>query len=409
MRWKLLLVAALIAVPGAVYLLFGKTDPTTPKILPDVRVAKVTRGPLQRTMRLTGVTSARDFVNIVAPQLRGPETGSALVLLKLVKPGAFVKKGELIAEIDGQSTADHVDDVADYIRQADADINKRKSEQQIELETLQQTLRQAKSDMEKARLDAKTTPLLTDIERELLQLNAEQTAARYQGLLKTVADQKAAYAAEIRILELTKERQTRHHDRHAKDLRTFTIYAPMNGLAVMQQIWRGGEYGQVQEGDQIGVGQLFMKVVNPNSMQVEAKANQAVSSELRIGQKVKVHLDAFPGLELPGHVYSIGALASANFGQSPYVRNVPVNILVDQSDPKLIPDLSASGDVLIDEAQDVLSIPLTAVREENGKATVSLRQGDTFLDRAVTLGMRNNDSVTVLSGLQAGEEVKLLN
>ncbi|MGI8744492.1 MAG: efflux RND transporter periplasmic adaptor subunit [Bryobacteraceae bacterium] len=408
MRSKVVLFSAVGALCiGAAYLLSGKPNSPKPGGANDTHIAKATVGSIDRVMRLTGQTSARNFANITAPMLRGPESGKALILMKLVKPGAFVKKGELIAQIDAQSTQDHVDDVADAIKQAESDIRKRKAEQQVEWETLQQTLRVAKSAMEKARLDAKTTVLLTEIERELLKLNLEEAQARYEQLQKDLTFHKAANDAEIRILELTKERQQRHHDRHALDLVKFTINAPMNGLAVMQQTWRGGEMGQVQEGDQVGPGQSFMKVVNPASMQVDAKANQAESSDLRIGQPVVVRLDAFPALQFNGHIYSVGALAVGGWMQNNYIRNIPVSIQIEGSDPRLIPDLSAAADVLVETAQNVLSIPLAAVREHNGKATVLARNGDGFEERPVKLGIHDTEHVAIVSGLTDGTEVKL--
>ena len=412
MRLKILLPIALVLIAGTVYLMAGKTSaasgPETDKPLAlDAATAKAASGDLVKTLRLSGQTSARDFRNMSAPSLKGPESSHGLILLKLPKAGSTVKKGEVIVQIEAQQTKDHVDDVADFVRQADADMRKRKSEQDIEWESLQQTLRQAKSDMEKAQLDAKTTSLLTDIERELLELNAEETAARYKQLQQDLVFHKAAYQAEMHILGLTKERQQRHHDRHARDLETFTVVSPMNGLAVMQQIFRGGDMGQIQEGDMVYPGQLFMKVVNPRSMQMEARANQAESGDLRIGQKVKVRFDAFPGLVLDGHIYSIGALAAAGWSQSVYVRSVPVNILIDGADPRVIPDLSASGDVELERADHAVSIPLSAVRQMNGKASVMVRKGEIFEERAVTLGMRTNEQVAVLTGLRAGEEVRL--
>jgi HlyD family secretion protein len=408
MRSKILLLAALAGlIAGAAYLLSGKTSPSKPASTPDRHIATATLGNIESTLRLTGQTSARTYVNMTAPMLRGPESNRALVLMKLVKPGAQVKKGELVAQIDAQATRDHVDDVADSVKQADADIRKRKAEQEVEWQNLQQTLRVAKSDMEKARLDAKTTGLLTEIERELLKLNVEETEARYRQLQKDLAFHKSANEAEIRILEITKDRQQRHHDRHVVDIEKFTIYARMDGLAVMQQTWRGGEMGQVQEGDQVSPGQLFMKVVNPASMQVEAKANQAESSDLRIGQRVVVRFDAFPGLQLNGHVYSIGALATGGWMQNNYIRSIPINIQIDGSDPRVIPDLSASGDVLIAKADNVVTIPLGAVHEHDGKTTVLAKTGDTFEERTVTLGIHSSKEVAVLSGLKAGDEVKL--
>lgn len=408
MRSKIFLALAILVLgAGAMYMLFAKSPSQKPAPARDLHFATAAPSTIQRVLRITGQTSARKYYNINAPMLRGPESGKSLILIKLVKSGAVVKKGELIAQIDAQSTQDHVDDVADMVKQAQSDILKRKAEQAVEWENLQQTLRQAKSDYEKAKLDAKTAVILTDIERELLQLSVEETEARYQQLQENLKYQRTAYDAEIRILELTQERQQRHHDRHAIDLSKFIIYAPMDGLAVMQPIWRGGDMGQVQEGDQVGPGQLFMKVVDPGSMQVEARANQAESSALRIGQRVTVHLDAFPGVQFPGSIYSIGALAVGGWMQNYYIRNIPVNITIEGSDPRLIPDLSGSGDVLIERAESVLAIPLQAVRKVNGKWSVLLKKGNDLEDREITLGVQSEERVAVTSGLVAGDVVKI--
>jgi HlyD family secretion protein len=408
MRFKIIVPLAIATLAGgALFLLHGKQDaPQQTKSL-GFKVAKVSTGTITRTIRLTGQTSARKYANISAPIPRGGEGGRAsLILLRLVKAGSRVKKGDEVAAIDAQSTLDHIDDVMDTVKQAESDVLKRKAEQAIQWETLQQTLRQAKADMDKARLDAKPAGILTPIERELLELNVQQTEARYKELQKNTSEQQASFAAELRILEITAIRQRRHMERHRRDVVKFTMNAPMDGLAVMQPIFRGGDFGQVDQGDQLGPGQLFMKVVDPLSMQLEAKANQVETSELRIGQSVTIRLDAFPGLEFSGAVYSIGALATGSWMQNYYIRLIPVNISIKGSDGRLIPDLSASGDVVVEKQDNVLLIPFSAVRDRTGNPTVQVRDGDKFVERAVTLGIHNEAQIAVLSGLKAGDEVR---
>ncbi len=406
MRLKILLLAVVLAMGGgALYMLQGKQQAPKSKT-PGFQVATAAPASIARTIRLTGQTSARRYANINAPRPRLADS-NRLVLLTLIKAGTFVRKGEQIATIDGQFTADHIDDVIDLVKQADADVLKRKAEQAIEWETLQQTLRQAKSDMEKARLDAKPVEILTQIERDLLELNVQQTAARYTELLKSVAEQKQSFEAEIRILEITAARQRRHLTRHQADLKKFTIRAPIDGLTVMQPIWRGGDMGQVDQGDQLGPGQLFMKVVDPKSMQVEASANQVEATDLRVGQHVKVRFDAFPDLELPGSIYSIGALATGSWMQNYYIRNVAVNITLAGYDSRVIPDLSASADVTIESVDNVLAIPVSAVENRDGRAFVQVNDGGRFVERQVTPGIHNESQVAVLSGLQAGDQVRV--
>jgi multidrug resistance efflux pump len=373
------------------------------------KTAKVTMGNLERTIRVGGQTSAIQFANITAPSMRGPDSNREMILLMTATPGSWVKKGTMVASIDSQSMQDHVDDLGDTIQAASADIEKRRAEQSIEWEKLQQTLRVTKSEVEKARLDYKAAEVRTDIERQLLKLSLDESEARYKQAEGDLDLKKASNTAELRILELTLLRHTRHRDRHVRDVEAFKIFAPMDGLVVMSQIWRGNEMGQVQVGDRVGPGQGFMKIVNTQSMQVEGSINQVESSEFRLGQVAKIKFDAFPGLEFNGKVYSIGALAAgASRSASAYIRNVPIRVKIEGTDPRLIPDLSASADVVVEKAEgsNVL-VPRGAIQVEDGKTVAYVKAGDKFERREVSVGLQNDTHAVALAGLANGDEVRL--
>lgn len=336
-----MLLSVLGLLAGGLYLLlkpgqvtqFGGTDL--------VQTAPVTPGPIERVLRISGQTSARRLATLMVPVFRGPDSGRDLTLMKVAKPGSFVKKGDIVAYLDPQALRDHIDDLDDTVRQAESDVEKMKAEQEVEWETLQQNLRVAKADRDKAKLELSAAEVKTDIERELLKLDADETEAAYDQLQVDAANKKAADRAELRILEITAQRQKVHRNNHAHDLKRFTFRAPMDGLVVMSQTWRGGEMRQVQDGDQVYPGQQFMKIVDLSSMQVEALVSQADSSEFRVGQAATVGLDAFPGLHFKGRIYSIGALAVKGIWDTYYIRNVPVRIAIEGADQRLIPDLSA--------------------------------------------------------------------
>jgi len=372
-----------------------------------VRTATAKTGTLNRVIRVTGQTAAMDYSSITTPMMKGPDANREMVLMEVAPPGSWVKRGTLVAKIDGQSILDHIDDLADTIQQADSDIRKRKAEQAIELENLAQNLRLAKSDVDKAVLDYNGSETQTDIQRQLLKLNVDQATAQYKQLQADIIQKKASHAAEIRILELTLIRHTRHRNRHKKDAEAFTVYAAMDGLVVMQQIWRGSEMGQVQQGDRVYPGQPIMKIVNTKKMQVEGNINQAETSDLRIGQPVRIKLDAFNGLEFDGKVHSIGALANGGWRNSYYVRNVPVRIDIQGNDPKLIPDLSAGADVVISSVPGQTLIPLAGLESEEGKSVVYVRSGEGYERREVTPGQRNQTEVAIASGIRPGDVVRL--
>jgi multidrug efflux pump subunit AcrA (membrane-fusion protein) len=302
---------------------------------------------------------------------------------------------------------DHLDDANDSVEQAEANIRKRKAEQEVDWGNLQQNLRVAKAGWDKARMEHQAAEVKTEIEREFLRLNAEEYAARYKQMEGDIPTSLASDKSELKILEIDRDKQSIHRDRHALDIKRFNMQAPMAGLVVMQPVFRAGEMGQIQEGDQVSAGQALMKIVDPFSMQVEATANQSDSSEFRIGQPAVVGLDAFPELRFKGRVYSIGALAVRSGRENYYVRGVPVRVAIEGRDPRFIPDLSAWADVEVERHENVLLAPREAVQSEGGESVVYVKGASGFEKRAVQLGRRNGTHAVVLAGLRAGEEVAL--
>ena len=78
-----------------------------------------------------------------------------------------------------------------------------------------------------------------------------------------------------------------------------TLLAPIDGLVVAQEISRNDQLAEIRNGDELHPRQPFLQIVDPSSMIVEAKANQADVMHLRAGAPALVHFDAYPGLELP--------------------------------------------------------------------------------------------------------------
>jgi multidrug resistance efflux pump len=369
-------------------------------------VAAAFQAPLDRTLRLTGQTSARIYSNITAPIQRGGDR-QQMALLSLAKGGSLVKKGDVVVEMDPQMGRDRLDDFYDGVRTADRELDKRRAEQAVEWQSLQQTLKVARSTLDKARLDYSAQEVRTQVERELLKLAVEQADARYKQQQKDQDYRRASQKAELRILEIAAIRAKTRVERMENNLSRFVLKAPMDGLVVLQNIFRGGEFTSVQLGDQLASGQPIMKIVDPGSMQVEAIVNQVQSSQLRIGQRVRIGMDAFPDLKLTGRVHSIGALATGGWMQSFYVRNVPVLIAIDGRDPRVIPDMSAYADVTLERVESALQIPRSAVHAEEGTTYVHLKTPQGFVKKTVTLGPENDNSIVVKAGLNVGDEVRI--
>ncbi|MBM3776096.1 MAG: HlyD family efflux transporter periplasmic adaptor subunit [Acidobacteria bacterium] len=402
--WIALAALVLAAAAAGLWLSRGEAKPQQAVAL---RTHVVARGPIARVLRATGVTTARNYASIAAPMLRGPEFSRSLVLTRLVKAGSFVSKGDLIVEIDSQQIKDHVDDVESSVQQAQADIRKRQAEHAIEMENLRQNLRLAQAELEKARLDNSAAEIRTSIDVELLKLSVEEADAAFRQIQKDIQITGRMHDAEIKILEYTRERHVRHRDRHRGDIVKLSIRAPIAGLAVMNSVWRSGDMGQIQEGDQVSPGQPFMKIVDPSSMLVDATVNQVDSETIRIGQTAAITFDAFPGLRLEGRVENVAAMAVGGWRQNYYIRNLPLRISILKQDPRVIPDLSAAAEIVLERKEGVLLLPLEAVKLANGVQVARVKQGEQFVAREVKLGLRNQTYTEVLAGLQEGQEVLL--
>jgi hypothetical protein len=122
------------------------------------------------------------------------------------------------------------------------------------------------------------------------------------------------------------------------------IHSPLDGVVVLNTIWKQGTMGEVQEGDQVRPGVPFMQVVNPSSMQVRVLANQQDFPGLRVGQSAKVRLDAYPELVFQAKLDQVAPIGEGG-DFSNKLRTFVVIVAIQGNDPKLMPDLSAAVDV----------------------------------------------------------------
>ncbi len=397
----------LILAGGAYVLYRSRAQSSRTAVTASVRTIKVSRGAAAPVLRVTGSTSARIYASINAPVMMGPDSGRGLLLQSLAKSGSMLKTGDLIAQLDTQAINDHADDVLALVQQADDAIKRRRADQTIELENWRQSILSAKAVWDKAKLDYAARAIRTDIDQEILKLNVDEAVATYNNAVTGLEITRKKFVSQIALLESQKEEQVRHHNRHVRDSQNFTLHAPISGLLVLNTIFRGGDFGQVQEGDQLSPGQPFAKVVDIRTMEVDSSVNQSESQAVRIGQAAKIHLDAFPQLEFTGKVISIGALGVSSGSSSYWVRTVPLKIAIDGSNPQLIPDLSASADLQLGPPHSGVLVPLEALGTSPNGSTVEVRNGAGWKEVPVNISSRTNTMAVVTSGVSPGDEIAI--
>lgn len=332
------------------------------------------------------------------------------VLQNVISPGKVVQKGEVVAEFDTQYQQIRLDDQRSDLEQSERGM--RTLEVQLEVSRAQNqfALQQARAVVDKARLDLKTTPVLSQIQSERLKLALEEAEAQLKQLLVEEPLRRASEAAELKQAQIQLATTRNELKRAEENVEKMRMKAPMNGMVVMQKIMAGSEFRQIQQGDQLFPGQMFMQIVDPSSMLVAASINQADVELIRVGAKAHLRFDAYPGLELPGKVVSIGAVTRSGGNRGDYMKEIPVYLKIEKMDSRVIPDLSVSADVVVASEPEGVIVPLESVfydPGESGRPFVYVKTANGFERRPVELGLKNYIKAKVVNGLKAGEAVAL--
>jgi HlyD family secretion protein len=338
-RWRVWVIAAVVLVSLALVLTLAFRSRTPLS----TRQASVTYQSPGDILRLKGTTEAVQARAILAPLLAGQQIGT-LTIIHLTPAGTKVKQGELLVEFDRQAQMrDIIDKQAEYQKLVDQVAGEQAKEaaarakDETELKTAEDNLRKAELEMQKAEI-------VSRIDAEKNQENLEEAKATYDQLRETFDLKRKAAQAAIRSLEIQRDRtrQTMEHAEANSD--KMQIHSPLDGVVVLNTIWKQGTMGEVQEGDQVRPGVPFMQVVNPATMQVRVHANQQDFPSLQLGQAAKVRLDAYPEMVLQGKVDQISPIGEGG-DFSNKLRTFVVIVAIEGNDPKLMPDLSAAVDV----------------------------------------------------------------
>lgn len=294
-------------------------------------------------LRLKGMTAAIESRSIQAPQISGQQV-SMLTITKMVPGGTRVKKGDLLVEFDRQAQMrDFIDkqalsdDENQKVIEEQAKEGAARAKDETEISAAENSLAKAKLEMQKVEL-------LSRIDAEKAQEDLDEAEATLAQLKQTFDLKRKAALASIRILEIQRDR-TRETMLHAQaNSALMQIRAPIDGIVVLNTIWKQGNMGEAQEGDQVRPGVPFMEVVDPAIMEVRVPVNQEDLLALKIGEMAQVHLDAYSDLVLPGSLESIDPMGT-NGAFSPKLRQFSATFSIEGHDPRLMPDLSAAVDV----------------------------------------------------------------
>ena len=295
-------------------------------------------------IRFSGTVEASRATTVQVPRLAG-QTSFILVITALAKPGSHVQAGDLIVEFDPQEQLRAAFDRQAALVDLEGQIAKKRAEQDVARAADETTLAEAERNVERAALDVKKNELVARVEAEKNTLALEQARARLAQLKETAVLKRQAAAADLRILEIQRDRAARALEYAEGNAKLMRVHAPFPGLVVLKQIYQGTGYVEVQEGQEVRAGAGIIDIVDPSAMQVRARVPQPDVGLVTAGQPAKVRLDAYPELLFDGRVESVAPLGLAS-SRTPKVRTFTAVVSIKGTAPQLMPDLSASVEIV---------------------------------------------------------------
>ena len=345
-----------------------------------------------------------------------PEVAGEIVQLPL-REGASVKKGDLLIKIKP-------DNYQAQVEQREADLAAARA-----------SSIQNKSQLTKAQEDFKRTEdvyskkIVTDSDFTASKTSAEVAQANYESSLANI-------------------RRADGQLKQARDqLEKTVIYSPIDGSISSL----ASELGERVVATGQFAGTEVMRVANLDSMEVRVNVNENDVVNVKVGDRARVAIDAYPGRKFAGLVKEIASSAKTTGAMSQEeVTNFLVKIRISDRDVPLRPGMSANADIETKTVENVVAVPIQSVtvRSREGNQTIEqlakdrekkakesqgdgaasavnerqqregerndrnslqrvvfLRSGDTVKQVVVETGIADTSHLEIKSGVKEGDEI----
>ncbi len=188
------------------------------------------------------------------------------------------------------------------------------------------------------------------------------------------------------------------------------ILSPVDGEVVTSNI---------ETGSKVNSGQEIADIVNYNELTLIIPVDELDIPKVKIGQKATITIDALPEQEFSGEVIEIAKEGVAKNGVSTF----DVTIRLTRIDG-IMAGMSAQANILIEQKQNILTLPIEAIQEMNGKKFVIIAtdeqsegQSESGMKpsssnnqrsrnmKEVEVGIHDESTIEIISGLEEGEKV----
>jgi len=364
---------------------FASRDDSVP-----VLAATVSRGTIRSVISTNGKVEPVQNFEAHAP------IGTTVKRL-LVKEGAHVKKGQLLAELDAASARSQAAQAQAQVRAAEADVSAlQHGGTQEEVMTLDAQLIKARADREAAQrnLDALNRLQQTGAASpgEVRNAQALLTSADTQVKLLESKQTKRYSSPEIARVQAQRSEAESAYAAAQDVLSQLVIHAPFDGVVYSLP---------VRQGAYVNPGDLVVQEADLSKVLVRSFVDEPDIARLSPGEKIELTWDAMADRQWNGTVSTVPAAVKLHGS-----RNVgETTCIVDNPDFKLLPNINVGVTIVTAEHQNVLTVPREALRQDDDNPYVFQIVNNELMRRSVQTSISNLTQAEITGGVPEGAQV----
>ncbi len=245
---------------------------------------------------------------------------------------------------------------------------------------------------------------------EELESDLEQTRLALERVRRRAAADIVQAEADYRARASEHERQVDRLDRIEEQIVRCRIYAPAAGMVVYSTTGQGrrGNEEPLRAGQEVRERQELIYLPTAAAMMAQVSIHESSLRKISTGLPAVIRADALPNQLFQGTVRRIALLPDAQHGWlNPDLKVYQTEIHIDGEATELRPGMNSRAEIIIDQLEDAIHVPLQAVVRSGTESLVHVMTSRGPVPRTVETGQDNNRMIHILSGLQAGERVLL--
>lgn len=374
---------------------------------PDVPTSTIARGTFVDYIEIRGDIRPARSVVLSAPM----DSGGDLQIVKLVRNGTAVHKGDVLVEFDGTSLKQRLAERSSELKQAVGEIEQARAQMKITAEQDQTAVMKATYDVERAKLDLNKRDLISRIEFEQAKLALADAEQRLKESKAKADSNRAAAEADLAGKERKRDKARFDVERTQASLDALQLKAPADGVVnILQNPRSGSMFGddgiEFREGDRVWSGANILELPDLSSIHLEARLDESDRGRLNVGQSATVRIEAVPGKDFAAKVDLISVLARVDFSSGwPPTRNFDLGLVLKDHDARIRPGMSAVARIAADRVTDVLIVPVEAIFQRNGLPVVYVLNGSRFDEQKIDIVRRGREQAAVRAGVDAGDKI----